>query len=224
MHDRNRRTRAANAQTAGEDLRSGAWNAFAGLLLLVILCVSACRKSALEEGAIHKEDKAVQKIVYLRKSGDELVSFCKCGDGLVTFPAQLDCPWCGCGWLFTCIQCRKPFTFAEGVEIESSWEALARRDITNRNYGPVTDARIAEWITAMKEILADVRPGEHYVILDGKVFPRTKAALAFDGWYARHDLKGVPHVQALTDPGVKTQILANEGYWKKRAISVPASR
>jgi hypothetical protein len=187
----------------------------------MLLTGAACRKEESRTEAIHNEDKTVQTIVYLKKASDEFVSHCKCGDGLITFPPQLECPWCGCGWLFTCINCRKAFTFAEGVEIKSSWEELARRDITNRNYGPVTDERVAEWIAAMKEILAKVQPGKQYVCLDGHVFERTEKSLHFDGWYARHELDAAPQVQALQDASAKTQILGSEAYWKKHAIRNP---
>ncbi len=68
------------------------------------------------------------KIIYLKKANDDLVSNCKCNDGRITYPPQQDCPWCGCGWLFTCISSRKAFTFAAGIELETNWEELATAD------------------------------------------------------------------------------------------------
>src|SRR5262249_18861030 len=58
---------------------------------------------------------AMSRHVYLRKANNDLVSHCACAqaDALVTAPSQMDCPWCGCGWLFICSRCRKAFTFAE---------------------------------------------------------------------------------------------------------------
>src|SRR6266566_1407987 len=55
-------------------------------------------------------------MIYLRKANDNLVSHCKCDEAYISAPSQMDCPWCGCGWLFTCSHCRKAFTFAEAVE------------------------------------------------------------------------------------------------------------
>ncbi|HJN76044.1 MAG TPA: hypothetical protein QGF58_19085 [Myxococcota bacterium] len=49
---------------------------------------------------------------FLIKDSDDLLSFCKCDTGLVGVPGQLDCPWCGCGWMLSCIDCRKSFVFA----------------------------------------------------------------------------------------------------------------
>ena len=71
------------------------------------------------------------KHLYLRKANDDLVSNCRCAkaEALITAPCQMDCPWCGCGWLFICSHCRKAFTFAEAFEVEESWEATGERAI-----------------------------------------------------------------------------------------------
>jgi hypothetical protein len=70
--------------------------------------------------------------IYLKKANDELVSHCRCAEALITFPPQMDCPWCGCGWLFTCIECRRAFAFAEGIVVDELWEETAARDLRNR--------------------------------------------------------------------------------------------
>jgi hypothetical protein len=51
----------------------------------------------------------VAKHLYLRKANDDFVSHCKCpkADSLISSPGQMDCPWCGCGWLFICSRCNK---------------------------------------------------------------------------------------------------------------------
>jgi len=181
------------------------------LFVLPLLCAFGCQP------VIKKEDKVRQKIVYLKKANDDLVSFCRCGDGHITYPPQLACPWCGCGWLFTCIECRKAFTFSQGVEIETSWEELARRDITNRHYKALTDAEVARWIDAGKSLLADVRPGRLYVCIDGRVFEREARGVEFEGWYGRHRFEQMPHVAALIDSTVKTNLLGSEAYWRSHA-------
>src|ERR1051325_398886 len=109
--------------------------------------------------------------VYLRKANDYLISHCTCAraEALISEPGQMDCPWCGCGWLFTCMKCRKAFTFAEAMEVGLSWEELADRDIRGF-YECDPEAEEAEaWVGSMKEMLKEVRAGEQYVYLDGNV-------------------------------------------------------
>ena len=139
------------------------------------------------------------KHVYLVKESNALVSHCRCENALITYPPQLDCPWCGCGWLFSCQVCRKAFTFARGVEIEEPWEVLARRDLQARWREEPTDLDIQDWVNAMRGLMAGVEPGETYV--------------SFDGWYARHDLDFVPQMAALDDPSVLDEVLSNREYW-----------
>ena len=159
------------------------------------------------------------KITYLKKANDDVISFCTCGDGRITFPGQMDCPWCGCGWLFTCITCRKAFTFAEGVEIEGSWEQIARDDNRNGWKMELSDDDVASWIEGMKEILADVRPGQRYVIIDGSVIRADATNVVFDGWHAHHDFPEVPQVMALTNKSVLDEKLGNRAYWAANALT-----
>src|SRR5205809_7865690 len=93
--------------------------------------------------------------VYLAKDNAELVCHCKCPQALMTFPPQMDCPWCGCGWLFTCIECRKAFTFARGVLVDLTWEELARRDLFNKWQTDPSVEDIQSWIGAMRELLSN---------------------------------------------------------------------
>jgi hypothetical protein len=158
------------------------------------------------------------KVTYLKKASAEVISFCSCGDGRISFPAQMDCPWCGCGWLFTCITCRKAFTFAEGVEIEGTWEDLAREDIRNKWKEEPEDDDVASWIEAMMEILADVEPGKRYVIIDGHVIPADARNVEFDGWHAHHDFAVLPQVEALSDKSVLDAKLGDRRYWTVNAL------
>jgi len=158
------------------------------------------------------------KIVYLRKAGADVICFCTCVDGRVTFPAQMDCPWCGCGWLFTCITCRKAFAFAEGIELETTWEELAQEDLVNNWHHEPSATDIQAWIAAMKEILHAVRVGERYVILDGSVFPANSKDIEFDGWHSHHQLSTFPHFDALDDRSLLDKILGKRAYWETRAL------
>ena len=156
---------------------------------------------------------------YLVRSNNRLVSHCDCETAYMTFPPQMDCPWCGCGWLFTCINCRKAFTFAKAIETSESWAELARRDIRGQ-IGPDPDEEyVSQWVAAMQEITADVEPGKEYVCFDGVLVRADAASLQYTGWHASHDLDFVPQVQALGEPSILEDILGNIDYWQRNAIS-----
>lgn len=157
------------------------------------------------------------KIIYLVKDNDDLCSNCSCETAYITFPPQMDCPWCGCGWLFSCTCCRKAFTFARGVEVDESWEELARRDLAAW-HRPPTEDDIEEWIKAMQALLSKVEIGKQYVCLDGYIIPSDASGVSFRGWHSEHDLDFVPQVAALDDYFVMENILSNVEYWRTRAI------
>jgi hypothetical protein len=156
---------------------------------------------------------------YLVKDSADLVCHCKCDYALITFPPQLDCPWCGCGWLFSCIECRKAFTFARGVEVDESWEDLAVRDETNKWRKKPAPDDVENWVVAMKELLADVKVGGRYVCLDGAIIPVEAHGINFDGWHSHHHLPYVPQVAALKDKSVIQQVLSNVDYWVESALA-----
>jgi hypothetical protein len=155
--------------------------------------------------------------IYLKKANDDLVSHCRCAEALITFPPQMDCPWCGCGWLFTCIACRKAFAFAEGVLVDETWEETATRDLSNRSKTEPSHKDVSLWVGAMKELLADVRVGQRYVCLDGLFISADATSIQFAGWHSRHDLPFVPHVKALGDRSVLSSILGSQAYWQRTA-------
>ena len=152
--------------------------------------------------------------IYLAKDSDAVISHCRCDLALVTYPGQADCPWCGCGWLFTCMNCRKAFTFACGVKIEETLEALASRDL-----GPDTDQDLlTDWVTDMTDLLSNVEVGHRYVYLDGRVFQADLGPVAFSGWYASHRFAHLPHVVAEADRSALDVDLGQERYWRENAL------
>jgi hypothetical protein len=156
-------------------------------------------------------------IIYLKRANKDLIAHCKCKDGRITYPPQMDCPWCGCGWLFSCLGCRKAFTFAEGVEVENTWEELAETDW--KVWGiPMSKRRMNSWIADMKRLLKDVRPGKVYACLDGSIFEKSARNIAFDGIYARHEFKRLPHVDALKNPSIMDDVLSSTDYWRSRRV------
>jgi hypothetical protein len=160
------------------------------------------------------------KHIYLRKANDQLVSHCHCAAGaaLIAEPGQMDCPWCGCGWLFVCVCCRRAFTFAEGIEINESWEATGQRAVRGF-FGREPEGReVEEWIEFMQILLKDVERGEQYVYLDGYVIPVNAEGVSIEGWHSHHELDFVPQVAALSDQKVYDRLLCSEGYWRSNKV------
>jgi len=162
---------------------------------------------------------ATATTIYLKKASDEVVSVCRCGDGMINFPAQMDCPWCGCGWLFTCITCRKAFTFAEGIETSEPLESIGRRSLLNSWQREPSPSELEEWSAAMSELLADVQVGRRYVYLDGLFLPADMKGIVVTGWAARHALDELPQVVARRDPSILEATLGDRAYWQKRKSS-----
>jgi hypothetical protein len=157
-------------------------------------------------------------MIYLVKANNDFVSFCQCDEALITSPPQLDCPWCGCGWLFTCMNCRMAFAFAKAVETDNNWEDLARKDLHARWGAQPAAEAITEWTSFMKRYLREAKPGETYVAFDGRIIPTSQERLDFDGWHSTHKLEFVPQVRALSDPSVWENILASANYWQSHAL------
>jgi hypothetical protein len=158
------------------------------------------------------------RIVYLVKASDALTSHCACGHAIVGAPAQMDCPWCGCGWLFVCPKCRKAFTFARAEEVELTWEELAHKDLDGQLGRQPSSREIKEWISFMKILLKDLKLGKEYVYIDGWVFPADSRSLRFDGWHAHHELDFVPQAAALGDRTALDQTLGSREYWESRKL------
>jgi len=158
--------------------------------------------------------------LYLQKANDKLVCHCTCDEAFITFPPQMDCPWCGCGWLFCCATCRKAFTFAKAVQVNESWEETALRDLKNRGAGfdEPTEDDVAAWVEAMQVMCQDLEPGEEYVYLDGWFIPTNTEEIVIEGMHSYHELDGVPQVIALQDKSAVSDLLSNQEYWLENQI------
>ena len=157
-------------------------------------------------------------ILYLVKKNDEFISFCSCAESLVGDPGQLDCPWCGCGWLFSCTKCRKAFSFAVAAEIDKTWEEIAAEDLYGYSKKQPTDEAISEWVEGMKAMQSEIELGKTYVYLDGIFIPADEENFAMEGWYAKHEFEHVPQVAALKNEEIKKLVLSNPEYWRKNQI------
>ncbi len=157
--------------------------------------------------------------VFLARANNDLISHCKCEKPFIGAPAQMDCPWCGCGWLFVCPKCRKAFTFARAEECELTWEQLAHNDLDGKYGRQPCQEEIDDWIGFMKVLTKDIQPGKVYVYIDGWVFPASEKQLHFEGMHARHDLPVVPQAAALSDRQSLEKTLGNRGYWDDRKLN-----
>ena len=158
--------------------------------------------------------------LYLAKANDDVVSHCRCSpaDALIKSPSQMDCPWCGCGWLFVCLNCRRAFTFARAVTTSLSLEEIGRRDLEEQSGEPPSKDELDGWIDATRIMLQGVILGETYVYLDGYYLPANCEALAFDGWTARHELPRLPQAEAVVSGQVLERTLADRRYWDDRRL------
>ena len=163
------------------------------------------------------------KHLYLRTANNDFVSHCKCEktDALISSTGQMDCPWCGCGWLFICSRCRKAFTFAKGFEVNESWTDTGDRTVRSLYQREPEAGEVEEWIGFMKILLKGVRPGGQYIYLDGYVIPATAEGITIEGWHSHHDLDFVPQVAALNDPEIRDDLLCSREYWQSNRVERP---
>ena len=148
------------------------------------------------------------------KKNDKVLSYCQCVNEPANSSIQLDCPWCGCGWLFTCSKCQKAFTFAEVRETDQSLLELGRRDLTARC--PVSENEIAAWAQAMSEVLDCFKLGDTVIYLDGSYWTVDATDVEFTGDFAAHKLAYLPHAEALSEPSRLQTVLGNKDYWLSR--------
>lgn len=157
-----------------------------------------------------------QKTLYLtRAPGPHPVCFCTCPleEALIAAPGQMDCPWCGCGWLFSCTKCRKAFTFAIATEVPFSLRELARGDI--RRFGITTSVALVDsWVRDMSKMLDGLILGERYVYLDGAVHRADPGVgVRFSGIYKAHSLAKLPQCEPDATPDSLSEVLGRS-YWQ----------
>lgn len=152
------------------------------------------------------------------KANDDVLSHCRCEDAPAMSEQQFDCPWCGCGWLIACSQCRKSFTFAEVREIEIPLPELGRREAEARGLRDITDEQVADWAEGMADTLSYFEIGDVVVYLDGLYWRVDETDIAFKGFYAAHNLERLPHAEALDDPVHLDRMLGDKSYWLDREL------
>jgi hypothetical protein len=157
-------------------------------------------------------------IVYLVKDNNALISHCYCRTARISLPRQLSCPWCGCGWLFSCMECRQAFTFARGEEIDATWTELARLDLGLYQRSEPTVEEIEENTTLLLKLHQGIEVGRRYVYFDGMVVDASAGGIHGEGQHAWHDLDYVPQVAAQSDRTRMKWILENVQYWEENDL------
>lgn len=153
---------------------------------------------------------------WLAKANDEGVSHCACAASLAGVSGQLDCPWCGCGWMIPCATCRRAFTFARVVEIDQSYEDLVRTDLLDRGLPEVDETDVREGAAWLAETFADFAVGDTVIYLDGCYFRADQRPLAFEGLYAAHDHPEPPQTAAARDSRSPDEDLGRPQWWFER--------
>jgi predicted RNA-binding Zn-ribbon protein involved in translation (DUF1610 family) len=155
---------------------------------------------------------------YLFKANDNVISHCHCDDAPAMSTGQLDCPWCGCGWLISCSKCRKAYTYGVIALTDRSLIDLGREEVKSRGLTNVSEQEIAEWAEGMSEAFEPFSIGETIVYLDGSYFSLDATDIEFDGYFAHHEFKVLPHKVAMSDTAQLDAILGDPTYWRKREL------
>ena len=158
-------------------------------------------------------------IIYLVKDSNSLISHCYCKTARVGSPCQISCPWCGCGWLFSCIECGMAFTFARAKEIDATWEEMAWRDLSRHSKEEPDPEEVDEAALVLREMHEDLEVGRRYVYFDGLIVPVDADGIHGEGLHAEHDLDYVPQVAALRDRSRIKWVLENIQYWESNSLS-----
>lgn len=152
------------------------------------------------------------------KANNDVLSHCSCENVPAMSTGQLDCPWCGCGWMISCSKCTKSFVFAEVRETDLTLMELGRAEVRSRGLKNISDADIAEWAGGMRTTLDYFEVGDVVVYLDGNYWAVDAEKIDFDGYHAHHELDRLPHVEALADPASLNRILGDPQYWYDREL------
>jgi len=151
----------------------------------------------------------------IAKANNDVISWCECAKTTAAYPGQLDCPWCGCGWLFSCSRCHKSFTFGRMVKAEKPLAQYAEAEIKSRGWD-IDDALVEDWVSYHEFLAGYLSAGQEVVYLDGNVFSTDTTDLEFKGWYAHHQLAQMPHSQRTAE--ALESILGDTAYWTEREL------
>lgn len=158
----------------------------------------------------------------IAKASSQGVCHCTCQDAKMGVPDQLDCPWCGCGWLFSCQKCGKGFTFGKAVRVSTKLRDFVMADLKQHELPAelMNDKDFVDGcVESIEEMLADLEEGKEYVYFDGVLIPTDyDGRVEFDGLFAAHDLPTLPHLALKEDRDAARHILGDPRYWNDRAL------
>ncbi|NOX60176.1 MAG: hypothetical protein GXP29_15135 [Planctomycetes bacterium] len=155
---------------------------------------------------------------FLFKANDDGISHCQCAEEPAMSTGQLDCPWCGCGWLIPCSACKRSFTYAVIREIDEPLVEVGRREVAARGLNDIPEQDIIDWAEAMGDDLDRFKIGQIVVYLDGEYLELDSRNVSFDGYFAHHEFKTLPHADALERPEVLDKTLGARSYWLERKL------
>jgi len=117
--------------------------------------------------------------------------------------------------MIPCAECGKSFIFAEVVEIDQTYEALAEQWFRSRGLETDTSnvAAAAQW---MREAVHDLPLGGTVVHIDCCYFLSDECNIEFMGEFATHAFDRLPHAAALENPSILRDVLGNPQYWFDR--------
>lgn len=155
-------------------------------------------------------------IKLLAKANNDVLSHCSCAEPLASLPSQLDCPWCGCGWLISCTICRRAFTFARVTEVDTDYKTFVLEDRERGRYFNDNPAKLEIWALWLEESLGDFEVGKTVVYLDGLYFDWETEPVIFEGLFSKHALARLPHFEARSTPNYLRATLGDASYWFDR--------
>lgn len=155
----------------------------------------------------------METVIWIAKAPDQRggICWCKCPleEAIAKPTGALDCPWCGCGWLFTCSTCRKAFMIGEAVEVSGTLEDMVRKEYQSWGIEEPTDAELAGPQGHLQQVQTRLEFGELYVHMDSMAVLLNSKPFTVEGERRKHFFKEAPH---LTPRGIG--MLKDQGYWE----------
>jgi predicted ABC-type ATPase len=157
-------------------------------------------------------------VKHLIKAYKKGICHCKCKLAFASIESQLSCPWCGCGWLFTCTRCGLAFTYAKVVDLPDDYRAVAGQLLVRR-FGQVMDAELIEEASEdLKRRIEGFDVGDRVVYLDGHHLKLSSEPVAIYGRHSEHHFDVSPHWQELRVAGRLKRELSDPRYWQRTKL------
>jgi hypothetical protein len=160
---------------------------------------------------------------YLIRSSTDVICHCKCpeADALVAHPigAQAGCPWCGCGWLWSCTVCRKSFTFAKVVDLPMPYADFVHDDAlrwgmsADEVNGKRGGRLVAQGAEILKRFTAPLLVDREYVLLDQCAVLAYEPVIGLVGKVRVHDFPLPPQTVARKAGNEELELLLDSRYW-----------